>query len=84
VLLLLLLLLLLRDCVVPPFFFFFSSVLSTLFCVNKVGMMTAAMSFASLQGDVVDHGGGGMIEISNRHGIPLTYYLRLLLLKFLL
>ena len=47
-------------------------------------MTTMATSFASLHGDVVDHGGGNVIEIFNCHGFPLIYYSRLLPRKVLL
>ena len=41
-------------------------------------MTTTATSFASLHGDIINHGGGGVIEISNRYGFPSIYCLRLL------
>ena len=63
-------------------FFFFCSFCP--FSASKVGMTTTAMSFAFLHGYVVHHGGGGIIEISNRHWIPPIYCLGRLLLKMLL
>ena len=55
------------------FSFFFSFRSFYPFCVNKMGMMTTAMSFASLHGDVVHHEGSGIKEISNLHWISLIY-----------
>ena len=82
--LLLLLLLLLCFCCTAILLLSFSSVLSILFCVSKVGLTTKVTSFSSLHGDVVDHGGGGIVEISNHHRVPSIYYSRLLLGKVLL
>ena len=48
----------------------FSSVLSTLFCTNKMGKTTAATSFPCLRGDIIHHKGSGIKEVFNLHRIP--------------